>query len=253
MKLTKCGSGHFYDADKYDSCPHCASKSNGGGVTVATDSPVSGGSNSIDKTYKLTEAEQAAILKRDKHEPPKQAEQAERNEQAEVSASPEPEPPKQSLREQVSEVTSHGAIEDVKTVGYYNVAETEPVVGWLVCVKGAYIGQSFNLKTGRNSIGRAMNMDVPLAREASVSRNTHAVLTYEPQKRVFYIQAGESSGLTYLNGELVMTFTAIKAYDKLQFGAAEFVFAPLCGEGFTWGDYIEPFTVRRVNYKSLIS
>jgi hypothetical protein len=25
MKLTKCGPGHFYDADTYDSCPLCDS------------------------------------------------------------------------------------------------------------------------------------------------------------------------------------------------------------------------------------
>lgn len=23
MKLTKCASGHFYDADKYPECPYC--------------------------------------------------------------------------------------------------------------------------------------------------------------------------------------------------------------------------------------
>ena len=23
MNLTKCSNGHYYDADKYPSCPHC--------------------------------------------------------------------------------------------------------------------------------------------------------------------------------------------------------------------------------------
>ena len=24
MNLTKCANGHYYDADKYSSCPHCS-------------------------------------------------------------------------------------------------------------------------------------------------------------------------------------------------------------------------------------
>lgn len=29
MKLTKCSQNHYYDADKYETCPHCNSQSNG--------------------------------------------------------------------------------------------------------------------------------------------------------------------------------------------------------------------------------
>ena len=24
MKLVKCNAGHYYDGDKYESCPHCS-------------------------------------------------------------------------------------------------------------------------------------------------------------------------------------------------------------------------------------
>lgn len=135
-------------------------------------------------------------------------------------------------------VTPPSVSEDQKTVAVWDAPSgADPVVGWLVCVKGEYFGQSFNLKTGNNSVGRAMNMDIPLAQEPSVSRNKHCVITFEPQNQVFYIQQGESSGLTYLNGNIVMTPTQMNAQDKIKLGTAEFILIPFCMDGFRWEDY----------------
>lgn len=127
--------------------------------------------------------------------------------------------------------------EDTKTVAFYNFAESEPVVGWIVCVKGAYLGESFPLKAGRNLIGRSLKMDVALAKELSVSRDRHAIVIYEPKKRKFYLQPGEGSGLSYINDELLMLPAEMHDYDKLQFGEGEFIFRSLCGGNFTWDDY----------------
>ena len=39
MNLVKCNKGHFYDSDKFPSCPHCGPVSAGGdSVTVAMSS-----------------------------------------------------------------------------------------------------------------------------------------------------------------------------------------------------------------------
>jgi len=128
---------------------------------------------------------------------------------------------------------------DMKTVAMWNAPNgTEPVVGWLVCVKGIYFGQSFSLKTGNNSVGRSMEMDVPLAQVSTISRIRHCIITYEPEKKEFFVQPGESSGLTYLNGNLVLSFTRINARDTIKLGSCEFVFYPLCGERFDWKNYI---------------
>ena len=32
MNLTRCNHGHFYDMDKFESCPHC--KNNGAGAAA---------------------------------------------------------------------------------------------------------------------------------------------------------------------------------------------------------------------------
>ena len=146
----------------------------------------------------------------------------------------------EDLKKAVAAVTSHGASEDAKTVAFYDFGtEASPVVGWLVCVQGEYQGQGFDIKSGQNYIGRAQNMNIALAREASVSRNRHAGIIFDPSKSIFHIQQGESSGLTYLNGELVMEHTQLSAYDKIKIGNAEFVFVPFCNDKFSWDEYIE--------------
>lgn len=143
-----------------------------------------------------------------------------------------------TLQAAVNAVVSHKDTEDVKTVAMWNApAGIDPVVGWLVCVKGEYFGQSFNLKAGNNTVGRAMNMDIPLAQEPSVSRNKHCVITYEPLNQVFYIQQGESSGLTYLNGEMVMFPTKMKEQDRIKLGTVELLLIPFCTNGFRWEEY----------------
>ena len=127
-----------------------------------------------------------------------------------------------------------------KTVAFYALPnENEPVVGWIVCVKGEYIGESFNLKSGKNHIGRSLTMDVALAKERSVSREKHATILYEPNKMQFFLQPGDSSGLTYLNDDLLMAFGELKAGDKITLGDSSFVFVPLCGEKFNWDEYIK--------------
>ena len=103
------------------------------------------------------------------------------------------------------------------TVGYYaQVLGVEPVVGWLVCIRGAYRGESFRLKSGRNFIGRAANMDIVLGADHSVSRLRHAAVVYDPRSRAFIVAAGDARELCYLNGEVVITSNIMKAYDVLK-------------------------------------
>lgn len=161
-----------------------------------------------------------------------------------------------SIEEEVRKAT---ASSDGKTVGYFSIgtpsagnaedtddskpaapaAKVVPVVGWLVCVKGSHFGEHFALESGRNSIGRNSTNSVVLSRELSVSREKHAWLIYEPKKREFFISPGESSGLTYCNGDNVFQPLKLNALDVIELGDSSYVFMPLCGEQFTWDDYIK--------------
>ncbi len=128
------------------------------------------------------------------------------------------------------------AAKDVgKTVGALRKKiGVDPVVGWLVCVKGADRGQDYRIRSERNFIGRSKEMDICIAGDSGISRERHAIISYNPLKNAFRIAPGESSGLVYLNGEDVETPAELKPYDRIQLGETEMVFIPFCGETFQW-------------------
>lgn len=134
-----------------------------------------------------------------------------------------------------------------RTVGKYfsgsGGAHIAPVVGWLVGVKGAYRGQSFQLKNGRNKIGRSHEMDVKLLNDESVSKASVAVIVFDSRAGEFSILPGESDSLCYVNDKAVYERTALSGYDEIEFGDAglnKYVFIPFCGERFSWSSCTDP-------------
>lgn len=121
------------------------------------------------------------------------------------------------------------------TVHYFQKAiGTEPVVGWLVCVKGLHFGEDFRIKSGRNFIGRSGNNHICLSADTSVSRERHAVLTYDPKSNQFLIQPDDSSELCYLNDEPVLIPTKLTINDRITIGESELMFVPFCSDAFVW-------------------
>ena len=152
-----------------------------------------------------------------------------------------------SLREVVKNAS---ASNEGKTMSYFNSATSsnsyqsglrvsnEPVVGWLVCVAGAHFGECFNIYAGKNSIGRSTENRIVISNDNSISRLKHALIVYEPKKRNFYLQPGDSSGLTYLNDEYITDSQKLISHNVIELGDSKFVFIPLCGEDFSWEDYM---------------
>ena len=111
-----------------------------------------------------------------------------------------------------------------------------PVVGWLACIKGARMGQSFTLAEGKNFIGRGDNMDVQILGDAEVSRSNHACIAYDHKNRKFMLVPGDSEGLVYLENKSIFQATELMDLNKIQIGNTTLVFRPLCGEHFSWRD-----------------
>ena len=159
MNLQKWGNGHFYDADKFQTCPHC---------------------------------------------------------------------------QQLSD--------DQKTVGIFQHGisgnkGTQPVVGWLVGIEGECIGQSFQLREGKNFVGRGEDMDVVIRGDMAVARKRHACVIFEPRAGIFYAQPGESHELFYLNDNVVLNSEILKSHDVITLGETSLMFIPLCGPDFSWDTY----------------
>ena len=201
MNIIKCNNGHYYDGDKFDYCPHCAgigSNDPAGDMTVSIDiTPNQEMAKDLDQTEPLTEPKTEAGVM---HTIPDDTE---------------------------------------KTVGFYSSeVGVEPVVGWLVCVEGNEFGQSFTLRAGKNFIGRnPVVNDIVLQGDASVSREKHAIVIYDPKSRNFLAQPGMSSELFYVNDEVVLQAVKIQSKDFLAVGNTKLMFVPCCGPDFTWDDY----------------
>ena len=112
----------------------------------------------------------------------------------------------------------------------------EPVVGWLVCMKGPDRGRDYRLRPEKNFIGRAPNMDIAVEGDNMISRERHAIVIFDPKKKSFWALPGDASGLVYLNGEMVNSPTAMKADDVLELGQSQFVLVPFCGDRYSWDD-----------------
>ena len=225
MNLTRCANGHFYDADAFQFCPHCNAA--GGVVQQPMGSGFAGGGSMMDSTMPYSDLEDSVFdTPTAPHTMPAQPETI----------------PNNSLMDAVKEFQQggDGGFEDEetdKTVRYQSLnAKQSPVVGWLVCISGEEIGRSFELKEGRNFIGRSDSQDVTLTGDKSISREKHAILVYDPKSRVFMVQPGESHELFYLNDEVVLGSTKLAINDKILIGNTKLIFVPFCGESFAWED-----------------
>lgn len=249
MKKVKCRNGHFFDADRFTTCPSCGAEPVGQ-ISTPSDRPIAQPS-STQPLMPPAGLDLPPI-------PPAPASNTETHSSQDTKPPYYTDPPKQKeppapggtippasaasgdteLATAVKATASTNTSPLPKTMAYYDVGEVEPPVGWLVCVRGIYTGHAFACKAGRNRIGRNLDMDICLSDDGSISRDTHAIIIYEPKNRIFYLQAGTGSGLTYHNGNLIFDHTEIHSYDKMELGKAEFIFFPLCGEKFTWDDYM---------------
>ena len=263
MNLIKCTKGHYYDGDRYPSCPHCGGQApssdsvtislpSGGStdVTVALGSGMAGGGGTDGESVTIAQypsgsagiPEDPVTQKGPGTIPPEV-----------IPPMPAPDPvvpmapvSMPSLDAVVGQAQGIDAApsDDSVTVSYYSQKITtpvlkEPVVGWLVCTSGKYFGQSFQLKSGRNFIGRSAQMDVCLEGENSVSRERHAIILYEPRERMFIAQPGDSRELFYINDEVVLDNAVLKPYDIISVGKVNMRIIPCCTKEFAWEDLEE--------------
>jgi hypothetical protein len=116
-------------------------------------------------------------------------------------------------------------------------ASKDPVVGWLVVMKGPGRGNSVQLGYGWNSIGRDTSQRVCLDYgDSQITRLNHAKILYDPRGRKFSLTLGEGTNPTYVRGEALLAPTELQSGDQIQIGDTELLFVGLCGPNFDWSD-----------------
>lgn len=266
MEMKRCAKGHFFDATKYATCPYCIQNDEDNDKTMAVmpeevekfgDTMALEENNQIVFGQEMEEYQAGRELK-DFEEPKKAFDDgddktvpmdfddflSENEIKREVDATAEP---SDFFGEKWEESTTPDDLEEMfqdegyqmedpeedtgKTIGFFS---TTKVVGWLVCVKGPEKGKDFVLGSGRNFIGRSPSMDVSLMGDIRISRENHAVVTYNPRGNNFSISYGTGHGIIYLNGVEVLTPMKLEPYDQIELGETILSFIPFCGDRFQW-------------------
>jgi len=125
--------------------------------------------------------------------------------------------------------------EENKTMGiFHKKLSTEPVVGWLVAVQGPVKGNDYRIVPEKNFIGRSEAMDISITEDETISRENHAVISYNPKNNGFRLFPGDSKRLVFLNNEEVISPEPLQPYDVIELGESKLLFVPFCSERFQW-------------------
>jgi len=113
----------------------------------------------------------------------------------------------------------------------------DPVAGWVVVIDGPGKGQVLQIGYGQNSIGKDVDQRIRLSfGDDQISRQNHAIITYDPRGKQFYLQQGTGTNLAYLNNAPVLAPTILAAHCHISLGETTLRFIPLCNEAFCWQD-----------------
>lgn len=127
--------------------------------------------------------------------------------------------------------------DEMRTVMQFGIGR-QPVVGWLICVKGECQGRAFEICSGNNTLGRDRDNDIVI-NDSTVSRE-QAIITFEPRKQDFSLKPKDNSQLMYTNDGMIAAGIRLTPYMHIEIGEkTEFIFVPFCGENFNWKEYIE--------------
>ncbi|MDR0964519.1 MAG: FHA domain-containing protein [Clostridium sp.] len=110
----------------------------------------------------------------------------------------------------------------------------DPVVGWLVNIEGKDKGRDYRIHTDNNFIGRSEKMDICIRGDDTISRENHAIISYDARDKIFYFSPGDGRSIIRLGGKAIFTTTQLHAYDTIEIGKTKLLFMPLCGEEFEW-------------------
>ena len=221
--LRQCPNGHWYDASAYRTCPQCGASAEAMEDYGPTEPVSASGRGDIGVTQPVRQTFSSAAM--EDYDP---------TEPVGVSgfSADSPRPSAVEGRSGGSvPVEEYGATVPAQSHGSQPFS---PVTGWLVCVEGPDRGRDYRVRAGYNRIGRSDHMDICITGDPQISRDRQAMIAYDPEEKQFFFGPDEGRSLVRLNGKLVMSPSALSAYDVITIGSTKLIFIPLCGERFSW-------------------
>lgn len=96
--------------------------------------------------------------------------------------------------------------------------------------QGGFIGQSLQIRKGKNFIGRAERMDIRVLGDPDIAPDNHAVIAYDDKAKKFTLLPGKGNGMVYHENEAVYLPSTISSYDKIEMGSSMFLLVGLVGK-----------------------
>jgi hypothetical protein len=118
---------------------------------------------------------------------------------------------------------------------------TDPIVGWLVVVRGPGLGQSVNLGSGMNTVGRDPSERTALKfGDNLISGKDHLRIIYDDANRAFFVAPGSGRNISRMNGQIVANTAPMENYALLELSKQTHVrFVAFCNEAFDWSDVVD--------------
>lgn len=200
MEMRKCPNGHYYDASIHADCPYC-SGANNSGATLPLDS--FGGGLGGSETMPLTGVAPSG------------------GDDGKTMA--------------LNAAMNNADPDDGRTVALIKEDKgIDPVVGWLVCTEGKEKGRDYRIHSDNNFIGRSDRMDICIRGDETISRENHAVISYDTQDNTFFFSPGDGRAIVRVNGKAIFQTVELRPYDQLTIGKTAVTFMPFCSESFMW-------------------
>ena len=226
MAMKRCPQGHYYDPAKHTSCPVCGVN----GLEIGVTSPRRGLERMGDPGPRQDSGETRTLAKDPLPGAPPVLLKSNGSGETRKRGEP-PQPPQPPQPSQPGDISPHEAM--TQRVIFKDL-KINPVVGWLVCVAGQERGRDYRIRSEKNAIGRSESMDICITGDDSISRERHAVISYNPKANSFRVMPGDGPGLVFLNDAEVSQPMDLAAYDVIELGKTRLLFVPLCNDRFQW-------------------
>jgi hypothetical protein len=116
--------------------------------------------------------------------------------------------------------------------------EQDPVVGWLVVVGGAGMGNFRPIFEGNNTVGRAKDQRIPLDfGDDTISSEEQAYIRYDSAARSFlFVPNLAKTNVVSINDKRPTGAVELHQMDVITIGRTQLVFVPFCGAEFDWAE-----------------